>query len=126
MTFHLAIPSHDLQVSKEFYTKLGCSIGRQYPTHIIVRFFGNQLVCHLEPDACDKEPKMYPRHFGIVFSRKSNLFTTYDHAQSLGVVWKEMFARGPSKPAHHWTFFIKDPSNNVIEFKYYRYREAVY
>lgn len=40
--FHLAIPSYDLALSKEFYTKaFGVKIGREYSHYVIFDFLEN-------------------------------------------------------------------------------------
>ncbi len=68
--FHLAIPSHDLALSKEFYTKsFGATVGREYPHYVIFNFFGHQVVVHLNVDGVEKEVKMYPRHYGIAINK---------------------------------------------------------
>lgn len=126
MTFHLAIPSHDLAESKAYYMKIGCNIGREYKTHIIINFWQNQLVCHLDPDACPKSPDMYPRHHGVILSRKQTFLSMYERMKKLGVVHIQMFDRSAGTIASHKSFFLKDPSNNMIEFKYYKYRRSVY
>jgi len=48
--FHLAIPVHDLDAAYGFYVEgLGCKLARRYPDRITLDFFGDQLVCHLDP-----------------------------------------------------------------------------
>ena len=66
--FHLAIPSHDLDLAYHFFVELlGCRLARRYNDRITLELFGDQVVCHLDPDFIPEEPKMYPRHFGITF-----------------------------------------------------------
>ncbi len=55
--FHLAIPSNDLQKSRQFYGEiLGCQQGRTDPAKWIdYNFYGNQLVAHFATSAyCPK------------------------------------------------------------------------
>jgi len=119
--FHLAIPSHDLSLAKAFYTQIfEATIGREYPHYVIFNYFGHQVVCHLAPDEIPKEVKMYPRHFGIVFDDKAVFDRIYDHAQKHNAkFFKPLFERYENKPGWHYSFLLIDPSNNLIELKYY-------
>ena len=127
--FHLAIPSHDIEASVEFYAgKLGCPMGRNTPQWAIFNFFGGQLVCHLDPEACDQDPQMYPRHFGISFTGLDDYKAVLEQVRSQqGIEWfREPFERYRGQPQEHRSFFIKDPSNNLIEFKWYRDPGTIY
>ena len=54
--FHLAIPSHDLALSKEFYVNsFGAIVGREYGHYVIFNFFGHQVVAHLDEAGVSKE-----------------------------------------------------------------------
>ena len=126
--FHLAIPTHDLNEAKAFYNAaLGAHIGREYPGYVIFNFFGHQLVCHMDKDAIDKEVSMYPRHFGIIFNDKTSFDNIYCIAKKLNLkFYEDIFERFSEMPSWHWTFFLIDPSNNLIEFKYYKYPESIF
>lgn len=118
--FHLAIPSQDLNASAEFYEKLGCQIARRYDDRITINFFGDQVVCHLSPDNIDLEPKMYPRHFGITFIDRGNFDALHQQAQNNHLLfYQPLFIRFKDMKEQHASFFLQDPSNNLIEFKYY-------
>lgn len=55
--FHLAIPSNDLQKSRQFYGEiLGCQQGRTDPANgLSYKLYGNQLVAHFATSAyCPK------------------------------------------------------------------------
>lgn len=122
--FHLAIPSKDLKESMEFYSQLGCKIGRMTKAYIIVDFFGMQLVCH-GSDECDEEPTMYPRHFGIILKQPEWFYLLqYSEALDIPFFQKEL-TRFPGLPQEHKTFFLKDPSNNLIEFKAYKDQRSI-
>ena len=46
--FHLAFPVHNLEQTKDFYTKiLDCKIGRKSDKWIDFNFFGHQITAHL-------------------------------------------------------------------------------
>lgn len=118
--FHLAIPANDLDQAQEFYVKqLGCKLARRYPDRITLDFFGDQLVCHLS-DRIDEDPQMYPRHFGITFRHREDFDAVVRLATVRGIPF---FAQPQQRFAglveEHWTFVLRDPSNNLIEFKYY-------
>lgn len=119
--FHLAIPTRSVQESVDFYVhKLGCKLARLYDDRVTIDFFGDQVVCHLSPDEIIQEPKMYPRHFGVTFTDR----TEYDHLYALAKArkiefFKEQFVRFKGTPEEHSSFFLIDPSNNLLEFKYY-------
>ncbi len=125
--FHIAIPTHDIAAAKEFYDRsLGADVGREYPGYVIFNFFGHQLVCHLH-DKIDEEVQMYPRHFGIIMEDKPTFDAVYQKAKAAGVkFYEELFERFANKPAWHWSFFLIDPSNNLIEFKFYKNQDLVF
>ncbi len=63
---------------------------------------------------------MYPRHFGVTFVDKDRFDELYERAlKNQAPLFKEMFVRFKGKREEHHTFFLKDPSNNLLEFKYY-------
>lgn len=119
--FHIAIPCSNLDEAFNFYVvKLGCKLARRYDDRITIDFFGDQVVCHLSPEKIDQNPTMYPRHFGITFYEK----VEYDNLKKLAIerdvpFYKEEFKRFEGKIEEHLTFFLIDPSNNLLEFKYY-------
>ncbi|MCP9888747.1 VOC family protein [Cyanobium sp. ATX 6A2] len=120
--FHLAIPCAELEQTASFYTQLGCSVARRYQDRITIDFFGDQLVCHLAPDDVAPEPKMYPRHFGITFRQRDDYENILLRARSRGIpFFRQPFVRFSGQPEQHTTFFLLDPSNNLLEFKFYEH-----
>lgn len=119
--FHLAIPCRDLKEAEEYYgNKLGQRIARRYNDRITLDFFGDQLVCHLAPEKIDPQPEMYPRHFGITFRKRADFDALLALAENAGLPFlKKPFVRFSGKREEHHSFFLTDPSNNVLEFKYY-------
>lgn len=116
--FHLAIPSHDIQASMAFYAKLGCKLGRFSDKFCIIDFFGAQVVCHLS-DKIDKDVEMYPRHYGWILNWQDWNLMHQLAIDSDIEFFQDKTVRYEGKAEEHRTFFIKDPSNNLIEFKYY-------
>jgi extradiol dioxygenase family protein len=125
--FHLAIPAADLDATYDFYvTKLGCKLARRYPDRITLDFFGDQVVCHKSNDI-DHEPQMYPRHFGVTFRDRREYDNLLHLARERGVpFFHEPFTRFEGKVEEHQTFFLVDPSNNLLEFKWYRDERMMY
>jgi extradiol dioxygenase family protein len=130
--FHLAIPVYDLDAAQEFYVgALGCKLARRYADRITVDFFGDQLVCHLtDPPPVTgpaAEPSLYPRHFGVTFREARD----FDAVHELCVQRKlELFAdvsvRFEGLVEAHRTFVLRDPSDNLVEFKHYADHRMMY
>ena len=126
--FHLAIPCKDLQETVDFYEgKLGFENRRRYDDRVTFNMLGDQLVCHLSPDNIDKNPQPYPRHFGITFHESSDFFDFVDHIVGNGVkLLNPVKTRFGGMKEVHQTVFLKDPSNNILEFKYYKNPEMMH
>lgn len=118
--FHLAIPALDLDAAEEFYVRgLGAKLARRYPDRITLDFFGDQVVCHLS-DLVDADPRMYPRHFGVTFRERED----FDRLVKLAEMRKLPFFAEPATRfaglvEEHLTVVLRDPSNNLLEFKHY-------
>lgn len=126
--FHLAIPCKELEETVDFYVKkLDCQLARKYADRVTFNFFGDQLVCHLAPEKIDQTPQIYPRHFGITFKNKSDFEYLLNLVARRQIqVFQKLTIRFTGKPEEHMTFFLKDPSNNLLEFKYYLNSEMMY
>jgi len=121
--FHLAIPAYNLEEAEDFYVRqLGCKLARRYADRITLDFFGDQLVCHLteEPAAPRPDVALYPRHFGVTF-REAADFDAVHHlcVQRKIEVFRERATRFEGLVEVHQTFVLRDPSDNLIEFKHY-------
>jgi extradiol dioxygenase family protein len=119
--FHLAIPARDLDEAERFYVRgLGCHLARRYEDRITVDFFGDQLVCHLSDRWERDNEDLYPRHFGITFARRKELDAIVYLAQTRDLaVFAPLQPRFNDSVEEHVTFVLRDPSNNLIEFKHY-------
>jgi extradiol dioxygenase family protein len=120
--FHIAIPCADLDAAERFYAdQLGCDLARRYDDRITMNFFGDQVVCHLDPKAIDQEPKMYPRHFGVTFKHQRHYDELLNRVRARGIkFFAEPFVRFEGLREEHRAFFLADPSNNLLEFKHYQ------
>jgi hypothetical protein len=125
--FHLAIPARDLDEAQEFYVgKLGCHLARRYDDRITLNFFGDQVVCHLSED-WEREPKMYPRHFGVTFADRGDFDAVLLCAETRDIpFFSPCQPRFKDAVEEHLTFVLRDPSGNLIEFKHYRDKRMMY
>ena len=126
--FHLSIPAVDLERTLCWYTRvLGCVAGRRSAQALILDLGGHQLVAQHQPyGPVDRQGGIYPRHFGLVFGSLTQWQALREHVEAA----EEPFAvapkcRYPGPVLEHWTFFLRDPSDNWLEFKHYRHPEAV-
>ncbi len=119
--FHLAIPCKDLDETVDFYVfRLGCKLARRYEDRVTIDFFGDQVVCHLDPHSIDPDPKLYPRHFGITFKDRvefDNLLKLVE-VRHLSV-FTPLFTRFAKTVEEHSSIVLIDPANNLLEFKHY-------
>ena len=126
--FHLAFPVSDIDQTKAFYVEgLGCIAGRETHQALILNLYGHQLVAHVTKEPLTPQRGIYPRHFGLIFTSErdwENLLERSQHRQLL--FREEPKHRFPDLPTEHRTFFLEDPFHNLMEFKYYRYAEAIF
>jgi uncharacterized protein len=121
--FHLAIPAYHLEETEDFYVRqLGCKLARRYPDRITLDFFGDQLVCHLteQPSGPPEELGLYPRHFGVTFREAEDFETLHRLCTQRKIeTFRELSVRFEGLVEVHQTFVLRDPSDNLIEFKHY-------
>ena len=87
--FHVAFPTTNLNVTKEWYTNiLGCTIGRSSNKWIDFNFYGHQIVAHLVEDVSQEinpntvdSKSVPPRHFGVILTPSE--WTELSHHLSL-------------------------------------------
>lgn len=126
--FHLTFPVHDLAQAKDFYVGgLGCTLGRESPTAMTLGLGGHQMVAHLIEELPGRQKGIYPRHFGLIFESEPEWQELADRAKTKGLrFYQQPRRRFPGSRLEHATFFLEDPSHNLLEFKYYRYRSAIF
>ena len=126
--FHLAFPVTDLAATKRFYQDgLGCELGRETEKSLIMNLGGHQLVAHLTQEALEPQQGIYPRHFGLVCKAQQDWELIRDRAQAQGLTFRiEPKVRFVDSPLEHSTFFLEDPSHNLLEFKFYRHESAIF
>lgn len=126
--FHLAFPVTDFEETRQFYVDgLGCHLGRQSSTAMILELMGHQLVAHLAKEKQDSQRGIYPRHFGLIFKSEAAWQQLLDRAKDQGLLFSVSPRRRFSgSRLEHLSFFLEDPSHNLLEFKYYRYDSAIF
>ena len=124
---HLAIPARDLDEALDFYVSmLGCHLARRYPDRVTLDFFGDQLVCHLS-EQLDQDPDLYPRHFGVTFRDRDRFDALLRLVQLRKVpIYRDVATRFEGQVEEHDTIVLRDPSNNLLEFKHYRDARMMY
>jgi extradiol dioxygenase family protein len=126
--FHLAFPIHDVEATLRFYVDgLGCTVGRRTKQALTLGLAGHQLVAHVVPDQPSKQKGIYPRHFGLIFLSEQEWQALADRAKANGLsFYQQPRVRFPRTRIEHRTFFLEDPSQNLLEFKHYTYESAIF
>lgn len=126
--FHLAFPIHDVEATRRFYEDgLGCTVGRRSKQALTLGLAGHQLVGHLVQDERPVQRGIYPHHFGLVLLSLEEWQALADRAKAKGLTfYQQPRVRFPGTRIEHRTFFLEDPSHNLLEFKYYAYESAIF
>jgi extradiol dioxygenase family protein len=126
--FHLAFPIHDIEATMRFYVDgLGCTVGRRSKQALTLGLAGHQLVGHLVTDQPPPQKGIYPRHFGLVFLSQEDWQALADRARVKGLMfYQQPRVRFPGTRIEHRTFFLEDPSHNLLEFKQYTHESAIF
>ena len=126
--FHLAFPIYNISKTITWYTQiLGCIIGRQSQKWVDFNFFGHQITGHkiknqenmIQENSVDGY-KIPSRHFGIILTMNqwNKLCSRLKKNKTEFII--EPNTRFKNKKGEQATLFIKDPSNNVLEFKAFK------
>jgi extradiol dioxygenase family protein len=84
-------------------------------------------VAHVSDEPIQPQKGIYPRHFGLIFSTESDWDDLVDKLREREInFYVEPKERFPGQVTEHKTFFIQDPFQNLLEFKYYRHAEAIF
>ena len=132
--FHLAFPVKDLEQTKIFYLNiLGCSLGRESLKWVDFNLFGHQIVAHLSPEDCGSinrnqvdGDKIPARHFGVILNWDvwENLIKSIKEKDIVFYIKPKI--RFKNKKGEQGTFFVLDPSENVLEFKSFKNDSMVF
>ena len=132
--FHLAFPVHSLSEARRFYRDiLDCPEGRSSEDWVDFNFFGHQIVAHLVKDydqdlgtnSVDGD-KVPIRHFGIVLTMGDwdKLAVKLTELDVAFIVEPRVRFKGLA--GEQATMFVKDFSNNALEFKAFKERTDLF
>jgi uncharacterized protein len=126
--FHLAFPVTNIPDTKTYYAdQLGCTVGRENESSVILNLYGHQLVAHVIHEPLESQQGIYPRHFGLVFGAEQDWEALLNRAQSHQLkFYIPPKLRFEGLPLEHRTFFLEDPFQNLLEFKFYRHESAIF
>ncbi len=126
--FHLAFPIHNIEATIQFYVDgLGCTVGRRSRHAVTLGLAGHQLVAHVTTDQAPPQKGIYPRHFGLTFLLQEDWQALADRAKDKGLpFYQQPRVRFPGTRIEHRTFFLQDPSHNLLEFKHYTHESAIF
>jgi len=131
--FHLAFPVDNLEVTREFYTKiLGCNEGRSSDRWIDFDMYGHQVVAHLVDEldqvttnAVDGDD-VPSSHFGVILEAEQwNQLA--DQLVNLGMEFIiEPHTRFKGEAGEQSTMFFLDPCGNALEFKAFKSDDMIF
>jgi len=126
--FHLAFPVRNLEEAKQFYVEgLGCVLGRESSSALTLELGGHQIIAHLTTQVLEKQKAIYPRHFGLIFTSEEEWQALVHRAERKGLrFYHQPRRRFLGTRIEHTTFFLEDPSYNLLEFKCYKYESAIF
>ena len=126
--FHLAFPVHSIKETINWYTKnLSCKVGRKDKQWVDFNFFGHQISAHKINSIKENDLKnivdgdnVPVRHFGIILKMNQwKILASNLSKRNIEFVIKPHI-RFENKKGEQATMFVKDPSNNVLEFKAFK------
>jgi uncharacterized protein len=126
--FHLSFPIGDIPQTKQFYVEgLGCTAGRETARSIILNLGGHQLVGHITQPLPAGQAGIYPRHFGLVYPQLADWQAIECRSSEGGLrFYQQSKRRFAGEITEHYSFFLVDPFDNLLEFKHYVHAEAVF
>ena len=131
--FHLAFPVDNLEITREFYTKiLGCKEGRSSDRWIDFDMYGHQVVAHLvdSVDSVDTNPvdgdDVPASHFGVILeSEEWTQLSKKLQASNIEFII-EPHTRFRGEPGEQSTMFFLDLCGNALEFKAFKSDEMIF
>jgi uncharacterized protein len=125
--FHLSFPVGNIPDTKAFYAEgLGCRVGRENSTSVILGLHGHQLVAHVTREVLQPQRGIYPRHFGLVFRTEAEWTDLAERSRAHQLrFYHQPKRRFVGTPLEHGSFFLEDPFYNLLEFKFYCSPEAI-
>ena len=101
--------------------------GENRSTAVTFGLAGHQLIAHLAADTIVPQKGIYPRHFGLVLTLEEEWQAMADRAKDQELTfYQQPRRRFADTRIEHLTFFLEDPSENLLEFKYYLHESAIF
>jgi len=118
--FHLSLPVRDLEEARRFYVDtLGARTGRERDDWLDILVWGHQVTLQLRPGEVLPRDAQGKRHFGVVLPwREWESEVARIRERGGFVVEPQVLLAGT--PDEQAKFYLRDPSDNVIEVKAYR------
>lgn len=127
--FHVAVPVHDLDQARKFYTELlDCQEGRSSDQWIDFDLFGHQFVVHYKENTLRDKLHHNPvdghavpiPHYGVVLEWEvwESLSKKLIANDVKFII--EPYIRFKGEVGEQATMFFSDPSGNALEFKAFR------
>lgn len=133
--FHIAIPVHNLEECRTFYSKvLNCPEGRSSDHWTDYNLFGHQLVIHYKPKTENQDLSTNPvdgknvpvPHYGVVLPWETfENFAKDLKAKNIDFVI-EPYIRFKGETGEQATMFFLDPAGNALEFKAFKDIEQLF
>lgn len=130
MPFHVAIPVHDLDLARTFYTEvLQCEEGRSSDKWIDFNLFGHQFVVHHKPHADQSNQQHFNEvdgqgvpvpHYGVVLAWETWEALAERLKEQQIPFQIEPYIRFKGEVGEQATMFFLDPSGNALEFKAFK------
>lgn len=130
MPFHVAIPVHDLDQARAFYTEvLQCEEGRSSDQWIDFNLFGHQFVVHHKPNADQTNQQHFNEvdgqgvpvpHYGVVLAWETWEALAERLKEKQIQFQIEPYIRFKGEVGEQATMFFLDPSGNALEFKAFK------
>lgn len=106
---------------------LGCELGRVSDSAMTLQLGGHQLVAQLFRQPLERQKGIYPRHFGLIFTSREEWQALAVRAEAHHLTfYQQPRLRYEGTRIEHRTFFLEDPSHNLLEFKHYTHESAIF
>lgn len=120
--FHLSFCVSNLADTRAFYSGvLRCREGKSTPTYVDFVFFGNQITCHLSPDAVRSASQfgVDGNHFGAIVTPAEFVQLESQLLSAEVAFILEPATQHAGTPQERRKMIFTDPSGNAIEIKCY-------
>ena len=127
--FHLAFPIHDVAAAKRFLCRgAWLYVGsRVEPRRHVRTCRASTRGPSDDRTPCRRNKAFIPDHFGLTFLSKDSWQRFLEQAQAkLLPFYQQPRVRFPGTRIEHHTFFLEDPSGNLLEFKHYTHESAIF